>query len=144
MLGFMVEGKAHDSMGCEAQGLDDLNRVLLQTVELYRGGDSSKGLQFFMELIDGMERFVKVATTAEPLLKHDIAGTSCGGQTLAESVETLNGILLEMIVAQERRDWVLLTDLLEYELDPQLKLWLDIFTALRLANVEYLGENLCS
>jgi len=165
----MVEEKAHDSIGSEVEGLgdidqleasaelaamkvlvdgcghlDELNRVLLQTAELYRAGDRVKGLELFMKLIDGMEWFVTTAATAEQLLKLDFAGTSCSGQTLTESVETLNGILLEIIVAQERRDWVLLTDLLEYELAPQLKLWLDIFTTLRPRNVGNLGENLCS
>lgn len=128
--------------GC--RHLDELNRFLLQTSELYRGGDNRKGLECFMQLIDGMEWFAKTAITAEQVLKLDFAGTSCGGRTLTESVETLNGILLEIIAAQEQRDWVLLTDLLEYELAPELKLWLDIFTTLRYGNEYISGDTLCS
>jgi hypothetical protein len=46
-------------------------------------------------------------------------------------VDGLNGILMEIIGAQQHSDWVLLTDLLEYELAPQLELWQEIFTTLK-------------
>lgn len=111
--------------------LGELHTVLLRSAKLYRAGDEIRAREPFMELIQGLEWFVTTATTAEQQLKIDFTGTSCAGQTLAESVEGLNRVLLEIVVAQEQRDWVLLSDLLEYELAPQLERWLEIFSMLR-------------
>jgi hypothetical protein len=109
----------------------ELHRFLLQTAETYRVGDDRKGRELFMELIQGMEWFVKIASTIEAQLNIDFTVTRCAGRTLRESVDGLNGILMEIIGAQQHSDWVLLTDLLEYELAPQLELWLEIFTTLK-------------
>jgi hypothetical protein len=109
----------------------ELHRFLLQTAETYRAGDDRKGRELFMELIQGMEWFVKIASTIEAQLKIDFTMTHCAGRTLRESVDGLNGILMEIIGAQQHSDWVLLTDLLEYELAPQLELWQEIFTTLK-------------
>ena len=126
--------------GCAFLG--ELRLFLLQSAEFYRAGDETKGREFFIELIKGMEGFVKIASAVDRRLKIDFAETSCSGRTLAESVNSLNGLLLEIIVAQEQRDWILLTDLLEYELAPQLEHWLEIFTMLRSRDAENFGENL--
>jgi len=111
--------------------LVELHRFLLQTAETYRAGDVVKGRELFMELIHGMEWFVKIASTIEAQLKIDFTVARCSGRTLRDSVDGLNGILMEIIGAQEHSDWVLMTDLLEYELAPQLELWLEIFTTLK-------------
>jgi hypothetical protein len=119
--------------------LGELHLFLLQTTKLYRSGDETKGREHFMELINGLEWFVKITSTVERLLNIDFSGTICAGRTLTESVDSFNRILLEIIVAQEQRDVVRLTDLLEYELAPQLELWLEIFTMLRNRDVK--GES---
>jgi hypothetical protein len=112
-------------------------------VESYRDGDESKGGKLFVELVMGLEWFVKVTSAAETLLQVDFGDTRCAGRTLTETVESLNRVLLEIIVAQEQRDWVLLTDLLEYELAPQLELWQQIFSMLRLRGAANAGESPC-
>lgn len=111
--------------------LTELRRFLFHLVELYRGGDEVRGGELFVDLVTGLEWFVKVTAAAEKLLMVDFAGTRCGDRTLAEAVDSLNRVLMEIIVAQEQRDWVLLTDLLEYELAHQLEQWQLIFAMLR-------------
>ncbi len=129
-----TESTEHSALDVLAEGCDylvELHRFLLQTTEMYRAGDDTKGRELFMELIQGLEWFVKIASVIESQLNIDFSATNCAGRSINESVENLNGILLEIIVAQEQQDLVLLTDLLEYELAPQLELWLEIFTTLR-------------
>jgi len=118
-----------------------LRIFLLHAAKLYRSGEEAKGSEVFMELIQGLEWFVKITSTVGLMLKIDFSVTSCAGRTLAESVDSLNRILLEIILAQEQRDLVLLTDLLEYELAPQLILWLEIFTELRSMEADNIGES---
>ena len=129
----LTEGSSHVGKLC---------LILIQTTEFYRAGDETKGRELFMELIEGMEWFVKIASAAGQLLKIDFAETSCAGRTITESVDSLNGILLEIIVAQEQRDLILMTDLLEYELAPQLEHWMEIFTLLRQRDADNSGESL--
>lgn len=124
--------------------LVELRNFLIQTTDAYRTGNETKGRELFIELIQGLEWFVKIASTAELQLKVDFAGTICSGQTLSEAVDSLNQILLEIIVAQEQRDWVLLTDLLEYELAPQLELWREIFSLLCKKGADNFAERLQS
>jgi hypothetical protein len=132
VLELLTEGCSH---------LGKLNLSLSQATGFYRTGDETKGREFFLELIKGMEWFVKIVSALR-LKKIDFAETVCAGRTLVESVDVLNGILREILVAQEQGDWILLTDLLEYELVPQLELWLEIFSLLRRGNSDNLGEGL--
>jgi hypothetical protein len=104
----------------------ELLHLLQQTAEFYRAGDLTRGSGLFLELIQGMERLVNIASVAEQRFK-----TACDDRTFADAADSINRILLEIIGAQEQRDWVLLTDLLEYELAPQLELWVEIFTTIR-------------
>jgi len=124
--------------------LDELRIFLWRSAELYRAGDETKGREPFMELIQGLEGFVTTASTLERQLTIDFAGSGCAGQTLAESVDGFNRILREIVVAQEQRDWVLLSDLLEYELAPQLNLWLEHFSMLRQMDMNNPGDSLHS
>jgi hypothetical protein len=172
MLSSIVDGQTHDMLASEGENMADISRLkvttestehltlefltdscnylcelrrfLLQTVELYRTGDETKGRELFMELIQGLEWLVKIASTTEQLLIIDVAGASCAGPTLTDSVDSLNRILLEIIVAQENQDWVLRTDLLEYELAPQLEQWIEIFTMLQHRDSDFIGECLRS
>jgi hypothetical protein len=149
------DGSAHSSESIEHQSLDvlaegcdflkELHCFLLQTAEFYRAGNEIKGREHFMELINGMECFVNLASSLELQQKIDFAVIRCAGRTLAESVDNLNGVLLDIIAAQEQSDLILLTDLLEYELAPQLELWLEIFTMLRRTrDADYRAEYLPS
>jgi hypothetical protein len=50
------------------------------------------------------------------------------GRPVAEYVNCLNGILQEIVNAQEGFDPVLLADILEYDLVPHLEEWKEIYT----------------
>lgn len=114
--------------------LAELCSFISITVEQYRTGNEEKGGEYLISLVEGLEWFVNLTGRIGTLLKVDFSETRMDGQTLTESVENLNDILLEIVTAQEQRDWVLLSDLLEYELEPQLGLWQEIFGMLRTRN----------
>ncbi len=126
-----TELSAREILADACDFLSELHRFVLETAGLYRAGDEIKASEHFMELIQGMEWFVKVTASIEARLDIDFTSTLCAGQTLSDSVDGLNRILMDIIVAQEQRDMVLQTDLLEYELAPQLELWQDIYASLR-------------
>lgn len=104
--------------------LEELHRFILQTAELYRAGNEQEGSGSFIELTHGLEWFVTLTAAAQQL----------PGFAPQPATTGLNDILMDMVAAQEQQDMVLLTDLLEYELAPQIRSWLETFTTLRDSN----------
>jgi hypothetical protein len=115
---------------CEGQ-LELLRGTMQQTVELFRSGNDQKGMKYFIELVTGLEWFVSMIGSVGDVAQIDFTTTLMEGSPLSAEVEALNRILLDIIGAQERRDWVLLGDLLEYELEPQMERWREMLDVLR-------------
>jgi hypothetical protein len=111
--------------------LEELHRVILQTAELYRVGSEQDGNGQFIELTHALEWFANLVSSACQVPEFNLASAEMNGDMGAEPVAGLNGILMEIVSAQEQRDLVLMTDLLEYELAPQVKSWQDTFIRLR-------------
>ncbi|MBI2566367.1 MAG: hypothetical protein HYV63_04965 [Candidatus Schekmanbacteria bacterium] len=93
--------------------------------------DVVEALQWFLDLFSGLE----------VLAGGNLAAVSVGGQPLSEFVGELRDFLTESLRAQEAQDWVLLADLLEYEVLPlferfgagidELERWVDTRVAER-------------
>ncbi len=116
---------AHELVQEGSVFLEELHRSILVTAGLYRAGNEQEGNGHFIELTHGLEMFVTLTAATRQLpefgtMPVDAAGVAAG----------LNDILVEIVAAQEQQDMVLLTDLLEYELAPQVKPWLERFTTL--------------
>ncbi len=111
--------------------LDELRGMLLRSVEFFRSGNDQKGLTIFIELVTKLEWFVTTVRSVGDVMQVDFTATLMNGMPLSEEIEALNRILLDIVGAQERRDWVLLGDLLEYELEPQLEQCRELLGALR-------------
>lgn len=114
---------AAEALGQGERQLDELRGLLGQTVGLFRSGSDQRAMKLFIDLISGFEWFVTMIRSVGDMLQVDFTTTCMDGNTLAGEVDAMNRILLDIIGAQERRDWVLLGDLLEYELEPQMERW---------------------
>lgn len=81
-------------------------------------GDSAKGMEEFAEATSSLER----AFTLIDSIRVDFALTAedlaIEGRSFKERNEALGGILTELIAAFERKDRVLIGDLIEYEIAP--------------------------
>jgi hypothetical protein len=96
---------------------------------LFRRGDVAAGRLCFGDLVAGIERVPAAARGALA-----IAGRAGPGSPKAQAVGSLvsdfGGLVTDLLAAQEHRDWVMLADLLEHELVPQLARWIGLFAAL--------------
>ncbi len=122
---------ASDALQQGDRCLDELQRTLLQSVELFRSGNDQKGMKLFIDLVSRLEWFVTTVRSVGDIMGVDFATTLMDGTPLSEEVEGMNRILLDIVGAQERRDWVLLGDLLEYELEPQMERCRDLLGVLQ-------------
>ena len=104
-----------------------------QVAELFRQADDSEALEMYQDLIDVTRDFlgmVGVLRDEFSLRQHDV---------LAGCMEELSDLFSEMLEVVENEDWILLSDLLEYEYIPAVKKWSKVIEKLRndiRANIE--------
>lgn len=111
--------------------MDDLRDFLLKTVDLFRGGDEVRGKEYFLESVQGLQWLVKMVSHIGQILCLDFDRITHDGCTLGRIVEHLKQICSDILDAQEKGDHVLLADLIEYELVPQMESWKEIFAMLK-------------
>jgi hypothetical protein len=108
----------------------ELQRFTLTTAGLFRSGNERTALDHYIELLGGFDMLVRALAEAGCVLGVDFSATPVGDVTLERFVGQLNTLLQETMAAQQRRDWVLIADLLEYELAPHLGQWQGLFAVL--------------
>lgn len=130
-----------------AEFLEQLLKELQNTAELFRLGNGERSSQSFLRCIDGMQVFMHSLESCRKLLgiSFELLITPSGDDqtetSVADSRRALFGVLDSMIEAQADQDWVLLADMLEYELIPALEDWRGIIPViLEKASDEYHAE----
>jgi hypothetical protein len=103
--------------------LAELNLFLLSNAGLFRRGQEFQAKESFVQSVEGLEFFVAFIDQMASISRLDLAVTTYEGKSIREAFNDLNQIFMEIIAAQEKSDWVLLADLVEYELAPQLQRW---------------------
>ena len=64
------------------------------------------------------------------ILRLDFQNIKNSGKSIDEKVRTLEMLFDKMMDAQKEKDWILLADLLEFELPPLLNEWGEILAVL--------------
>ncbi|RNC67275.1 MAG: hypothetical protein ED859_15485 [Desulfuromonadales bacterium] len=128
-----VEGAAliTDALNDGSAHATELRQFALETAALFRSGAEQRALGHYIDLLNGFDWLVKALDCTGEALALDFAREQVGGGTLSRFVDDLNALLQETMKAQERKDWVLLADLIEYELAPHLEQWRTVFVSLR-------------
>ncbi len=103
--------------------LDRLLPGFEKAANLFRMGSEQEANQFFLEIIDGIEWFSEVVDSIIEATGQDPSLMILGKESLQDRKERLLGFTTQMVEANQNRDWVLLADLLEYELTPFYAEW---------------------
>jgi hypothetical protein len=96
-----------------------------QVAELFRRADDSEALEMYQDLLDVTRDFLSIigALRDEFSLNKSVQ--------FEEAVKELSGLFSEMLEVQENEDWILLSDLLEYEFHPLIERWKGIVATVR-------------
>ncbi len=119
-----------------AEFLEKLLKELQETSELFRLENQERSSQSFLRCLDGMQVFMHTLETCRRLLGISFELLFFPGEngqddiTVGESRRKLFSVLDNMIDAQTDQDWVLMADMLEYELIPVLEDWRRIIPAI--------------
>jgi hypothetical protein len=101
-----------------------------KSVELFRMGNEQEANQFFINIIDGVDWLSQVldmileAKAVSPDAVFD-------GKSIQERRDNLITFTQQMVDANKNKDWVLLADLLEYEILPYYQEWSNLIPYFR-------------
>ena len=101
-----------------------------KSVELFRMGNEQEANQFFINIIDGVDWLSQVldmileAKAVSPDAVFD-------GKSIQQRRDNLITFTQQMVDANKNKDWVLLADLLEYEILPYYQEWSNLIPYFR-------------
>ncbi len=94
-----------------------------QAADLFRMGNEQEASKFFLNIIDGMQWFSEVVDSIAKAVDLKPATVLSVGQSFEERQRRLVTLVQQMVEANTNKDWVLLADLLEYEIIPFYSEW---------------------
>ncbi len=94
-----------------------------KAAELFRSGDEKEANQFFINIIDGMDWFSQVVESLEKAVDLIPGSQKMPEGAVKERQERLITLIQQMEEANKNKDWILLADLLEYEILPYYSDW---------------------
>ncbi len=104
--------------------LADLSRI----ADMFRMEDETKANTHFVQAIENLQWFFKIVEDTTELLGKPVHSIVFNNKSLAEHIKSLEAKLEEVITIQQNKDWILLADLIEYEVIPILKDFSVIYT----------------
>ena len=101
-----------------------------KSVELFRMGNEQEANKFFINIIDGIDwlsQVLDMILTAKAIPPD----TVFDGKSIQDRRASLVGLTQQMVDANKNQDWVLLADLLEYEILPYYQEWSNLLPHFR-------------
>ena len=98
--------------------LEKLIPSFQKAADLFRMGNEQEAHKFYLQILDGIDWFSQVVLN---IVKS--RGNQVEGQSLGDRQEKLTGLMAQMLEANQNQDWVLMADLLEYEMIPYYEDW---------------------
>lgn len=91
--------------------------------ELFRTKSPEEANKYYLQCIEGLTWFQEVVDNISSLLKQELETVDLSPKSFEELQKQLLSITKEVSDSQAKKDWVMLADLLEYELTPYLEEW---------------------
>jgi hypothetical protein len=116
-----VTALARQTLGSLSDFISNLIRELDRAAGLFRQGQEMAAGEAFSRALDGIQLVSHTTAMIERNLGIDTAAVQFNGRPAGEQLRRLEPILEDMFAAQRTGDWVLLSDLIEYELVPYFR-----------------------
>ena len=113
-----------------SNALDYLEKLIPgfdQAADLFRMGNEQEANKFYIQILDGMDWFSEVIN----IVMDSEFKRSAPEDTLRLRQAKLTDLMNQMLEANKNQDWVLLADILEYEMIPFYKEWQTILTKIK-------------
>ena len=111
------------NLGNAKEYLEKLIPGFQKAADLFRMGNEQEAHKFYLQFLDGIDWVSQVSQTIVSSRENELEG-----QDLKERQEKLTGFMAQMLEANQNQDWVLLADLLEYEMIPFYEGWQEMLS----------------
>jgi len=118
------EGLAIDTLDTMAEYLGRLNPELLRIAGLWRVGNDMQANDAFVVCVEGLRWFRHSIELSRLALPNDFKRITAEVRPLHTLEEQFDRTVDDMLSAQSEADWILMADLVEYELHPNLEGWM--------------------
>lgn len=116
-----------------ANALDYLKKLIPgfeQAADLFRAGNEQEANKYYLQILDGIEWFSQVVSVIMSPDEGETELPDTDNESLEVRQKKLTDLMSQMLEANENQDWVLLADILEYEMVPFYKGWEKILSKL--------------
>ena len=97
-----------------------------KAADLFRMGNEQEANQYYLQILDGVDWFSQVILTIVNAQENIFEA-----QSLEERQKKLTALMGQMLEANQNQDWVLLADLLEYEMIPFYQAWQEVLSEVK-------------
>ena len=116
-----------------ANALDYLKKLIPgfeQAADLFRAGSEQEANKYYLQILDGIDWFSQVVSVIMSPDEGETELPDTDDESLEVRQKKLTDLMSQMLEANENQDWVLLADILEYEMVPFYKDWEKILSKL--------------
>jgi len=103
--------------------VENIINNIAKASEAYRTGNLGYANQVFAEIVEHLDLFTQLMTQVHQIIKVGLGRKMSSGNTFHNLEIHLLSILRTLLPAKEKQDYVMLCDLLEYELVDNLTQW---------------------
>lgn len=114
---------ALEFMGQAPTYLEAIAQAVGAVAELFRVADERDASEQYIAVLESLQLFLTMLEETRRLLNLNLEVAVYEQRSAAAALESLSGLVKKLLDAQEKEDWVLLADLLEYDLAPELRAW---------------------
>jgi hypothetical protein len=114
-------------VGEAAQQAEILCQAIEKSARLFRVSSEDEANHYFAQVLEALRWLLITGGNASEVLQGEGPGPGAsGGGQIARFLQNLQGLLDEMLNIGEDEDYILLADLMEYELLPMVREWQEI------------------
>ncbi len=106
--------------------LNEFKAGIIKTTDEIRWGNSAGGFKNFSEYLKGLTTFIQIMEKISEFLKIDYDSLVYGDKSIQFYFNDLEKILSSVLSTQVEQDYVLLADIVEFELKPNIEIWENI------------------
>ncbi len=103
--------------------LKEFKNGIIKTTDEIRWGNSVGGFKNFSEYLKGLTTFVQIMEKISEFLKIDYNNLVYNDKSIQSYFNELERILSSVLSTQVEQDYVLLADVVEFELKPNIDIW---------------------
>lgn len=101
-----------------------------QAADLFRAGNEQEANKYYLQILDGIDWFSQVVSIIMNPDEGEMKLPDADEDNLKARQKKLTDLMSQMLEANQNQDWVLLADILEYEMVPFYKDWEKILSKL--------------